>query len=116
MVGANFLVNMSEVTVAYGVYKAMGKISPDTFSKAAIGTLAGLFTGNVILVAIILISGIQGVNQTRTEMLYGLSLLVAVNMGIAIIESIVTGYAVSYIQRVRPDMLQEVIPIAATAK
>ena len=49
-------------------------------------------------------------------MLYGLSLLVAVNMGIAIIESIVTGYVVSYIQRVRPDMLQEVIPVAATAK
>ena len=116
MVGANFLVNMAEVTVAYGVYKAMGKLRADTFSKAAVGTLAGLFMGNVIMIAIILISGIQGVNQTTTELLYGLSLLVAVNMGVAIVESIVTGYVVSYIQRVRPDMLQEVAPRAATAK
>ncbi|HTY92040.1 MAG TPA: energy-coupling factor ABC transporter permease [Methanocella sp.] len=116
MIGANFLVNMAEVTTAYGVYKAMEKIGADTFSKAAVGTLVGLFVGNVIMVAIILISGIQGVNQTMTDTLYGLSLLVAVNMGVAIIESVVTGYVVSYIQRVRPDMLQEVAPVATTTK
>jgi cobalt/nickel transport system permease protein len=58
------------------------------------------------MIAIILISGVQGVTQSRIDMLYGLSLLAGVNMGVAVIEAIVTGYIVSYIERVRPDMLR----------
>ena len=116
MIGANLLVNVTEVTVAYSIYRALGKINLDTFSKAGIGTITGLLFGNITMILIILISGIQGVNQDIPNMLYGLSLLVAVNMGVAIIESFITGYVVSYIKRVRPDMLAEVTPVAATAK
>jgi cobalt/nickel transport system permease protein len=58
------------------------------------------------MIAIILISGVQGVTQSRSDMFYGLSLLAGVNMGVAVIEAIVTGYIVSYIERVRPDMLR----------
>jgi len=116
LIGANILVNMTEVTVAYSIYKALGKINLDTFSKAGIGTIAGLLLGNITMILIILISGIQGVNQDIPNTLYGLSLLAAVNMGVAIIESFITGYVVSYIMRVRPDMLREVNPIGATAK
>jgi len=116
LIGANILVNMTEVTVAYSIYKALGKINLDTFSKAGIGTIAGLLLGNITMILIILISGIQGVNQDILNTLYGLSLLAAVNMGVAIIESFITGYVVSYIMRVRPDMLREVTPLAATAK
>jgi len=106
IIGANFLVNMTEVTVAYGVYNGLGKMNLDTFSKAGIGTLIGLLFGNLAMILIILISGIQGVNQDVTAMLYGLSLIAAVNMGVAVIEAVITGYIVSYIQRVRPDMLR----------
>ncbi len=113
MVGANILVNMVEVTIAYGVYKALGKVNLDTFSKAGTGAIIGLFFGNIAMILIILISGIQGVNQDIQTTLYGLSLIAAVNMGIAIIESIITGYVVSYINRVRPDILKEVTPVAA---
>ena len=116
LIGANILVNMTEVTVAYSIYKALGKINLDTFSKAGIGTIAGLLLGNITMILIILISGIQGVNQDIPNTLYGLSLLAAVNMGVAIIESFITGYVVSYIMRVRPDMLREVTPLEATAK
>jgi cobalt/nickel transport system permease protein len=116
IIGANLLVNMTEVTVAYGVYKGLGKLNLDTFSKAGIGTLIGLLFGNIAMILIILISGIQGVNQGVTTTLYGLSLIAAVNMGVAIIESFITGYVVSYIQRVRPDMLGEVKPVAARPK
>lgn len=116
MIGANFLVNMTEVTVAYGVYKTLGKMNLDTFSKAGIGTLIGLLFGNIAMILIILISGIQGVNQGITTTFYGLSLIAAVNMGVAVIESFITGYVVSYIKKVRPDMLAEVNPVAARAK
>ncbi|MCE8422444.1 MAG: energy-coupling factor ABC transporter permease [Candidatus Methanoperedens sp.] len=107
MIGANLLVNITEVTVAYGIYKALSKINLDTFSKAGIGTIIGLLFGNIAMLLIILISGIQGVNQDIQPLLYGLSLIAAVNMGVAIIESFITGYVVSYIKRVRPDILAE---------
>ncbi len=113
MVGANIIVNMAEVTVAYGIYKALAKINLDTFSRAGIGTIAGLFFGSIAMILIVLISGIQGVHQDARTTLIGLSLLTAVNMGVAIVESIITGYVVSYIYRVRPDMLREVTPVAA---
>jgi cobalt/nickel transport system permease protein len=116
IIGANLLVNMTEVTVAYGVYKGLGNLNLDTFSKAGIGTMIGLLFGNVAMILIILISGILGVHQDITTTLYGLSLIAAVNMSVAIIESFITGYVVSYIQRVRPDMLGEVKPDAARTK
>ncbi|MCZ7380100.1 MAG: energy-coupling factor ABC transporter permease [Candidatus Methanoperedens sp.] len=116
MIGANLLVNMTEVTVAYSIYKVLGKINLDTFSKAGIGTITGLLFGSIAMILIILISGIQGVHQDVQTTLYGLSLLAAVNMGVAIIEAVITGYVVSYIKRVRPDMLREVIPVGATAR
>jgi cobalt/nickel transport system permease protein len=65
---------------------------------------------------IFLISGIQGVHQDIQTTLHGISFIAAVNMDVAIIESVITGYVVSYIMRVRPDMLKEVTPVAATAK
>jgi cobalt/nickel transport system permease protein len=106
MIGANVLVNMTEVSAAYGTYKLLSKTKVSTFARAGTAVLIGLFLGNITMIAIILISGVQGVTQSRIDMLYGLSLLAGVNMGVAVIEAIVTGYIVSYIERVRPDMLR----------
>jgi len=52
--------------------------------------------GNIAMIAIILISGVQGVTQSRIDMLYGLSLLAGVNMGVAVIEAIVTAICIIY--------------------
>jgi len=106
MIGANVLVNMTEVSAAYGTYKWLGKTKVSTFARAGTAVLIGLFLGNIAMIAIILISAVQGVTQSRVDMLYGLSLLAGVNMGVAVIEAVVTGYVVSYIERVRPDMLR----------
>ena len=108
MIGANVLVNMTEVSAAFGAYKWIGKTKVSTFARAGTATLIGLFLGNITMIAVILISGVQGVTQSRSDMLYGLSLLAGVNMGVAVIEAIITGYIVSYIERTRPDMLQGV--------
>jgi cobalt/nickel transport system permease protein len=116
MIGANILVNMTEVTVSYAIYKSLLKLNLDTFSRAGIATIIGLLFGNIAMISIILISGIQGVHQDITTTFYGLSLIAAVNMGVAIIESFITGYVVSYIKRIRPDMLSEVKPDGAAAK
>lgn len=112
MIGANTLVNITEVLTAYGIYHWLGRAKLSPFSRAGTATLAGLLLGNITMIVIILISGIQGVTQSRTDILYGLTLVSGVNMGVAAIEAVLTGYAVSYIHKVRPDMLSEAKPIA----
>ena len=105
LIGANVLVNMTEVLVAYLVFRWLGRIGLDMFSRAGLATLAGLLLGNVVMICIIVTSGVQGVSQSQITTLYGLSLLAAINMGVAVLESIITGFTVAYIYRVRPDLL-----------
>lgn len=106
LIGANILVNFSEVIVAYGIWKGLKNLVPDHFSRAGLATLAGLLCGNLVMIAIILVSGIQGVNQSPEQVLAGLSLIAAINMGVAVIEALMTGLIVAYIGRMRPDLLE----------
>lgn len=105
LIGANVLVNMVEVLTAYLAFRWLGSIKLDMFSRAGLATLAGLLLGNCAMIVIIVVSGVQGASQSHVDTLYGLSLLAAVNMGVAVLESIITGFTVAYISRVRPDML-----------
>lgn len=105
LVGANVLVNFSEVLIAYVTFRGMKRMTSDLFSQAGVATFAGLFVGNVMMIVLILVSGIQGVSQTQSQILAGLSLVAAVNMGAAIIEAFITGFIVAYIGKIRPDML-----------
>jgi len=107
LVGANVLVNLAEVLIAWAVFRGSRTFIPDLFSRAAIATFAGLFCGNLIMIAIILLSGVQGIAQSSGQVLAGLSLIVAVNMGVAVIEALISGLIVRYIGNVRPDLLGE---------
>lgn len=111
LVGANCIVNLSEVFVTYVVYRALGRVNLDAFSRAGIGTIFGLFTGNLVMMGIILVSGIQGIAIGTVDLLNSLIIIAAVNMLVAIVEAFVTGYIVSYLERVRPDMLGELLSI-----
>jgi len=105
LIGANVIVNLSEVLVAWLAFRGLARIVPDLFVRAGIATFAGLFCGNCMMILIILISGIQGATGTPAQMLAGLSLIAAVNMGMAVIEAFLTGMVVRYIGKVRPDLL-----------
>jgi cobalt/nickel transport system permease protein len=106
MIGANLLVNVIEVIVAYTVFRVLKKIFPGAFARGGIATLTSLFCGNLAMITIILVSGVQGVTQTPSQVLTGLTLLAGVNMGVAIIEAVITGMIITSIIRVRPDMLE----------
>lgn len=105
MAGANTLVNVVEVIVAYLAYRSMKNLVHGGFARAGIATFIALFAGNAAMIGIILVSGIQGVSQSPAQVMYGLSLLAAINMGVAAIEAIVTGFVVGYLEKVRPDLL-----------
>jgi hypothetical protein len=49
--------------------------------------------------------GIQGVNQGPEQVLAGLLFIAVINMGVAVIEALMTGLVVSYIGKMRPDLL-----------
>ncbi len=106
LVGANVIINIIEVAVACAVFAGMKKLTRSSFSQAGVATFAGLAAGNVAMIAIILISGIQGIHQSMESILTGLLLIAGVNMGVAVIEAIITGLIIEYLARVRPDMLR----------
>jgi cobalt/nickel transport system permease protein len=106
LIGANLLINLIEVIVAYGTWKVLKRVFPGAFVRAAIATIAGLFFGNLAMIAIILISGIQGVTQTSSQILTGLILIAGINMGVAVIEALITGMIIAAIVKARPDMLE----------
>jgi cobalt/nickel transport system permease protein len=110
IIGANLLVNIIEVVVAYTLFRALKKIFSGAFARGVIATLASLFCGNLALIVIILVSGVQGVTQSSSQILTSLSLLAGVNMGVAIIEAVITGMIITYIIRVKPDMLERERP------
>ncbi|HOX34356.1 MAG TPA: energy-coupling factor ABC transporter permease [Methanoregulaceae archaeon] len=105
MAGANILVNVIEVIIAYLAYRSMKNLVHGGFARAGIATFVALFAGNAAMIGIILVSGIQGVSQSPAQVMYGLSLLAAINMGVAVIEAIITGFVVGYLEKVRPDLL-----------
>jgi len=111
LVGANCIVNMSEVLVTCLVYRGLSRLNLDAFSRAGIGTIIGLFIGNLTMMSVILISGVQGIDIGFVQLLNSLVIIAAVNMLVAVIEAFVTGYIVSYLERVRPDMLGEPLAI-----
>jgi cobalt/nickel transport system permease protein len=47
------------------------------------------------------------VNQGPGQVLAGLSLIAAVNMGVAIIKALLTGLVISSIGKMRPDLLED---------
>lgn len=106
LIGANILINIIEVIVAYSLFRGLKKIVASAFARGIIATLGGLFCGNLAMILIILVSGVQGVTQSTSQMLVGLTLIAGINMGVAIIEAIITGMIITYILRVRPDMLE----------
>jgi cobalt/nickel transport system permease protein len=110
MIGANLLINVIEVVVAYAVFRGLEKIFSAPFTRGGIAAFVSLFCGNLAMIAIILVSGVQGVTQTPSQVLAGLSLLTGVNMGVAIIEAVITGMIITYIIKVRPDMLEHERP------
>jgi cobalt/nickel transport system permease protein len=105
MIGANTLVNITEVLVAFSLFFLLGKITKSPFARATIATFGALVCGTIVMVGIILVSGVQGVTQSSATILAGLSLVVAINLAVAALEAMITGFVVTFLQRVRPDIL-----------
>jgi len=104
LIGANTLVNVSEVVSAYYLfYYATRRF--ELFTRGAVAAFGGLLVGNVLSVLIIVISGIQGSALSGSALLVYILQVPLLNLIVAVGEAIVTGFVVEYLGRVRPDML-----------
>jgi len=104
LVGANTIVNLSEIAVAYYVFTTTkGRLA--MFIRGAVAAIAGLTVGNVVFLFVILVSGIQGSALQGVTLLKYLLPIPILNEIVAVGEAVVTGFVVEYLSKVRPDLL-----------
>lgn len=106
MVGPNSIVNIVEVVIGYYAFRFFKTLTRtgDFWSGFSATTIA-LTISAFLVVLIVSVSEIQGSNLTRGETLNNMLILAVANVVAAVVEGIVTGYIVSFLGKVRPDLL-----------
>lgn len=106
LIGANTLVNASEAIVAYYAFRTLVRsVNWDTFPASAGAATLGLSAGAVLMGAIIVISGVNGSALPRSDLAIAVGGLVGLNLGVAVIEGLLTAFVVQFLASVRPDLL-----------
>jgi len=110
ILGANTLVNITEVSTAYDTYYRLGKSKLSLFSRAGIATLAEFSLGNITIRIIILIWSSR--KSLRAVLKFSTGLFPARHQRGGSCRSRGCNYSILsvVIQRVSPDMLQESKP------
>lgn len=123
MIAPNSLVNILEVSLAYYTFRLFRvRLRRDYFWSGLGATAIALTASAFLVVLIVAVSQIQGSQQTHEEIVGNLFVIAVLNTAAGIIEGVVTGYVVSFLGRVRPDLLEkrvrmgpaETAPAAAT--
>ncbi|MFC6955008.1 energy-coupling factor ABC transporter permease [Halorubellus litoreus] len=105
LLGANTLVNASEAIVAYYAFRTLLRMDWDVFPAGASAATIGLSAGAVLMGAVIVVSGVNGSALPRGDLTIAVGGLVGLNLGVAVIEGLLTGFIVRFLASVRPDLL-----------
>ncbi|MFC6872923.1 energy-coupling factor ABC transporter permease [Halobellus marinus] len=105
LLGANTLVNASEAVVAYYVFRTLLRLDWDPLPASTGAATLGLSAGAVLMGAIIVVSGVNGSALPRGDLTIAVAGLVGLNLGVAVVEGILTGFVVQFLVSVRPDLL-----------
>jgi cobalt/nickel transport system permease protein len=112
MIGANTLVNTVEVFIGFYGYRVLRRYANvGRFYSGFGATATALTVSALVAVAIVSVSLIQGSTQTRAETMANMTVLAIGNIVMGVFEGIVTGYIVSFLGKVRPDLIGEPIPV-----
>lgn len=108
MIGPNTLVNTVEVIIGYYLYRLLRMgLSRSRFSSAFGATSIALAISAVLVVLIVAVSGVQGSGLSREQTFANLVVIAVADIVTGIAEGVLTGYIVSFIGRIRPDLLGE---------
>mgnify|MGYP002760231951 FL=1 len=105
LLGANVLVNATEAVVAYYLFKTLIGMDWDVFPASAGAATIGLSAGAVLMGVIIVVSGVNGSALPRGDLAVAVGGLVGLNLGVAVIEGILTGFIIQFLASVRPDLV-----------
>jgi cobalt/nickel transport system permease protein len=105
LLGANTLVNASEAIVAYYMFKTLMGMDWDVFPASTSAATIGLSAGAFLMGAIIVISGVNGSALPRGDLAIAVGGLVGLNLGVAVIEGLLTGFIINFLTSVRPDLI-----------
>lgn len=108
MVGANTIVNLAEVFIGFYMYRFLRtRVDLNRFTAGFSAAFIALLISAFIVVGIVTASEIQDSTQTREETFRNLLVLAAANIFAGAVEGVVTGYVVTYIGKIRPDLLED---------
>lgn len=106
LIGVNTILNMVEVVIGYYLYRLIRvRLSRSRFSSAFVATSVALTVSAVLVVLILAVSGIQGSGLSSQKTLANLTILAIADAATGIAEGVLTGYIVSFIGKIRPDLL-----------
>ena len=105
LLGANVLVNATEAIVAYYAFRTLVGMDWDVFPASASAATLGLSTGAVLMGAIIVVSGVNGSALPRSDLAIAVAGMVGLNLGVAVVEGLLTGFIVQFLASIRPDLV-----------
>jgi len=105
LLGANVVINAGEAVAAYYIFRTLVRMNWDVFPATASAAITGLSAGAVLMGAIIVISGVNGSALPRADLAVAVAGLVGINVGVAVIEGLLTGFVVQFLASVRPDLV-----------
>ena len=107
MIGVNTVINVTEVFLGYYAYRTLRlRLKADRFWSGFSAATLALVTTAIVVVIIVSIAGIQDSHLEEEETAHNLALVAAANIIVGVIEGLVTGYVVTFIGRIRPDLLE----------
>ncbi|MFW5955837.1 MAG: energy-coupling factor ABC transporter permease [Halorhabdus sp.] len=107
LLGANTLVNAAEVIAAFYGFRTLREADWDTFTAGATGATLGLAVGALLMGVLIVVSGVNGSALPRSELTIAVGGMVGLNLGVAVIEGLLTGLIVRFLATIRPDLIDE---------
>jgi cobalt/nickel transport system permease protein len=105
LLGANVIINASEAIVAYYIFKSLVRMNWDIFPATATAAIVGLSSGAILMGGIIVLSGVNGSALPRADLAVAVAGLVGINVGVAVVEGLLTGFVVQFLASVRPDLI-----------
>jgi cobalt/nickel transport system permease protein len=105
LLGANVIINAGEAIIAYYIFKTLIGLNWDTFPATATAAIVGLSSGAILMGGIIVLSGVNGSALPRTDLAVAVAGLVGTNVGVAVVEGLLTGFVVQFLASVRPDLI-----------
>jgi cobalt/nickel transport system permease protein len=105
LLGANVIINAGEAIIAYYIFKTLIGLNWDTFPATATAAIVGLSSGAILMGGIIVLSGVNGSALPRADLAVAVAGLVGINVGVAVVEGLLTGFVVQFLASVRPDLI-----------